>query len=146
MPRISSPIVARTVLRLPASYVVDGLALGGQLIFGADAYKQYQCSESEQFPAFIWCQKQRQEPSRWGGYVIEFHSAHSAMDRPTILTVTLSLHISIQPVLGLRLRACRQNSANVCANSEFRPRWVAKVVIAVWGRIELDRLTAGMFH
>ena len=38
-------------------YVVDGLALGGQVRFESDAYKQYQCGPSDKFPGFTWCHK-----------------------------------------------------------------------------------------
>jgi hypothetical protein len=38
-------------------YVVDGLALGGQVRPDSDAYKQYQCGPSDKFPGFVWCHK-----------------------------------------------------------------------------------------
>jgi len=40
-------------------YTVDGLALGAQLRFKSDAYKQYTCSPSDKFPGFTWCHKEQ---------------------------------------------------------------------------------------
>jgi hypothetical protein len=42
-------------------YAVDGVALGERL--GSAAYSTYQCSPSEQFSGFTWCQRTRQERS-----------------------------------------------------------------------------------
>ena len=39
-------------------YSVDGLALGAQVRFESQAYKQYSCSPSDKFPGFTWCHKE----------------------------------------------------------------------------------------
>jgi TPR repeat protein len=39
-------------------YTVDGLALGAQVRFESEAYKQYTCSPSDKFPGFTWCHKE----------------------------------------------------------------------------------------
>jgi len=39
-------------------YTVDGLALGTQVRFESEAYKQYTCSPSDKFPGFTWCHKE----------------------------------------------------------------------------------------
>lgn len=39
-------------------YVVDGLALGGQVVFESQAYRQYHCVPSEKFSGLTWCHKE----------------------------------------------------------------------------------------
>ena len=123
--------------------MVDGLALGGQLIFGADAYKQYQCSESEQFPAFIWCQKQRQEPSRWGEVTLSNSILHTRDGQ------AVYINRYVEPAYfnptGIRTQIESLSAKFGERPREFRipPRdGLPKAVIAVWGRIQLDPLTA----
>jgi hypothetical protein len=42
----------------PSPYVVDGLALGGQVRFESNVYKQYHCAPSEKFQGFTLCHKE----------------------------------------------------------------------------------------
>ncbi len=49
----------------PSSYVVDGLALGAQVSFESEAYRQYQCAPSEH-PGLTWCHKEKTEKTRRG--------------------------------------------------------------------------------
>lgn len=51
-----------------SSYVVDGLHLGGRVVFGSAAYLAYRCTPSEQFAGMTWCQRMRQETSPRGAY------------------------------------------------------------------------------
>jgi hypothetical protein len=58
-------------------YVVDGLQLGGRVQQDSSAYRQYQCSPSEQFSGFTWCQKKTKEPSSRGQYSSSYSILHS---------------------------------------------------------------------
>jgi hypothetical protein len=49
-------------------YAVDGLALGARLSSERAAYREYRCSRSDQFEAFTWCQKVRNDRERRGSY------------------------------------------------------------------------------
>lgn len=142
--QIASPIVAQNrPTDYPTSYVVDGLTLGGQVVFGSDAYKQYQCSESEQFPAFIWCQKQRREPSRWGEVTLSNSILHARDGQ----AVYISRYI--EPAY-FNPTDIRTQMESLSAKFAERPRefrippqhGLPKAVIAVWGRIQLDPISA----
>ena len=84
--QISSPIVAQNrPTAYPASYVVDGLALGGQLIFGADAYKQYQCPKVNSFQHSFGVRNK--DRSQVGGVKLRYRIPFCthAMDRPSYI-------------------------------------------------------------
>jgi hypothetical protein len=61
----------------PSIYVVDGLALGGQVKFDSEAYQSYNCVPSEQFAGFTWCQKKRDERVSRGQYTSSHSILHS---------------------------------------------------------------------
>src|SRR5271167_4249776 len=43
-------------------YVVDGLALGGQVESGGKPYQRYQCSPSDEFSGFLSCNEEHTTP------------------------------------------------------------------------------------
>ena len=57
----------------PSPYAVDGLPLGGQVLFDSQAYKKYHCAPSEKFPGFTWCHKE--ETKRENRIEITFSSS-----------------------------------------------------------------------
>jgi hypothetical protein len=59
-------------------YVVDGLALGGRIDFDGQSYRGYQCTPSEQFAGFTWCQKSGLETDPRGQYMSSRSILHSA--------------------------------------------------------------------
>ncbi len=48
---LTSPLAA-------SRYVVDGLALGGHVESKTKSYQRYQCSPSDEFPGFLWCNEE----------------------------------------------------------------------------------------
>jgi hypothetical protein len=56
----------------PSSYVVDGLALGGQVQFGSQAYQRYKCGPSDKFPGFTWCHEEH--TTKRGNEITHSHS------------------------------------------------------------------------
>lgn len=61
----------------PSIYVVDGLALGGQVNFDSEAYRSYNCVPSVQFAGFTWCQKKRDERIPRGRFKSSYSILHS---------------------------------------------------------------------
>jgi len=47
-----------------STYAIEGFALGARIPSDGPAYREYKCSPSDQFEAFTWCQKTRQERRR----------------------------------------------------------------------------------
>lgn len=58
-------------------YIVDGVSLGSRVVFDSPAYREYQCTPSEQFAGFTWCQKKRQEKDARGQYASTYSILHS---------------------------------------------------------------------
>jgi TPR repeat protein len=53
---LADPLASSTQI---SPYTVDGFALGAQLRFDSEAYKQYTCSPSDKFPGLTWCHKEQ---------------------------------------------------------------------------------------
>jgi hypothetical protein len=68
-------IQAKPVVASP--YVVDGLALGGHVKSGNQAYQAYQCRPSDQFSGFIWCHEEHTTPDNT---VMRSHSILQSQD------------------------------------------------------------------
>jgi hypothetical protein len=68
-------IQAKPVAASP--YVVDGLALGGHVKSGNQAYQAYQCRPSDQFSGFIWCHEEHTTPDNT---VMRSHSILQSQD------------------------------------------------------------------
>jgi hypothetical protein len=58
-------------------YAVEGLALGARISVDSSAYREYQCSPSDQFEGFTWCQKTRQQRERRSSSDITYSLLHS---------------------------------------------------------------------
>jgi hypothetical protein len=58
-------------------YIVDGVALGSRVVFDSPTYREYQCTPSDQFVGFAWCQKIRQENDARGQYTSTYSILHS---------------------------------------------------------------------
>jgi hypothetical protein len=124
-------------------YVVDGLALGGQVRFESEAYKQYQCSPSEKFPGFTWCHKEETKKDK------QTETAFSNSILHTRDGTAWYVNRYIEPAFFApnevqneidRLSAKFGEHAR-----EFRmpPReGLPNATIAVWGKIELEQLDA----
>ena len=59
-------------------FTVDGLALGGKVVFESANYSEYRCGPSEQFAGFTWCQRRKTESSPRGQYSSSNSILHSA--------------------------------------------------------------------
>lgn len=68
-------IQAKPVVASP--YVVDGLALGGHVKSGNQAYQADQCRPSDQFSGFIWCHEEHTTPDNT---VMRSHSILQSQD------------------------------------------------------------------
>jgi hypothetical protein len=58
-------------------YVINGLALGGRVRFDSASYREYQCTPSDQFEGFTWCQKTRKQRGRRGSFSASYSILHS---------------------------------------------------------------------
>jgi hypothetical protein len=79
-----------------SKYVVDGLALGGQVGFNSAAYREYRCGPSDQFKGFTWCQKKRVETEARGQFTSSYSILHSADG--AAFYVNRSLEPALSPV------------------------------------------------
>jgi predicted aspartyl protease len=124
-------------------YVVDGLTLGGKVHLDSNAYKQYHCGPSGNFPGFIWCHKERTEQSKRG----EITSSNSILHAPDGTAWYINRYI--EPAFfgpnDIR-KAIDQLSAKFGERPrEFRMshrRELPDALIATWGKVELKQLDA----
>jgi tetratricopeptide (TPR) repeat protein len=61
----------------PIIYSVDGLVLATQVNFQSEAYKQYDCGQSDKFSGFIWCHKEKHERAQRGDILTANSILHS---------------------------------------------------------------------
>ncbi|MGO9845259.1 MAG: hypothetical protein ACLPKT_01250 [Methylocella sp.] len=124
-------------------YVVDGLALGGEVRFESDAYKQYQCGPSEKFPGFTWCHKQ--ETKRENRIEITFSNSILHTQDGTALYINRYIEPAffapneVQNEID-RLSATFGEQARTFPMPQREG--LPNAVIAIWGKIQLEQLGA----
>ena len=74
-------VAASTLAQDKAVHIVGGFALGGKVKFDSEPYRKYECSPSEQFEGFIWCQSSRDERERRGAFKAYYGMLHSLMEQ-----------------------------------------------------------------
>jgi hypothetical protein len=122
-------------------YIVDGLPLGGRVVFESQAYKQYHCSPSEKFPGFTWCHKE--ETKREGHN--EILTSNSILHAPDGTAWYVNRYIEpaffgpkdIQSEIS-RLSAKFSEPARLLHMPQREG--FPKAVIAIWGNIELQQI------
>ncbi len=127
----------------PSPYVVDGLPLGGQVRFGSDAYRRYQCAQNEKFPGFTWCHKE--EIKHDGRNRITL--ANSILHTPDGTAWYVNRYI--EPTF-FAPNDVESEIDRLSATFSERPRLIRmsqrvglpNAVIAIWGKIQLDVLDA----
>jgi hypothetical protein len=124
-------------------YVVDGLALGGSVIFQSDVYKHYKCLPSEKFLGLTWCHKEKTERTKHGEVTFATSILHSADGS------ALYVNRYIEPAFFGQTDV-RTEIDRLSAKFGERPRelrlpsraGLPDAVIAVWGAIELKPLSS----
>jgi hypothetical protein len=122
-------------------YAVAGLRLGSRIRFDSSDYREYNCSPSEQFADFTWCQKTRQERDRRGFANVTYSILHS--QDGTIVYVNRFQ----EPALFAPNEAdaaIRRYSSNVGEKPQIkrlppRPGFPAGM-LATWGKVTLEPL------
>jgi tetratricopeptide (TPR) repeat protein len=79
-PDITPPRSARTEIEHGAQespYAVEGLALGGKVVFDSSVYREYECTPSEQFDGLVWCHRQTIENGPHGPFRSSYTILHS---------------------------------------------------------------------
>ena len=124
-------------------YIVDGLALGGQVRFESDAYRQYRCTWSDTFPGFTWCHKEKKERTQRG----EVTSSNSILHSQDGTAIYVNRYI--EPAF-FGPNQVRSEIERLTAKFGEDPHVIRmpprdglpNAVIAVWGAIKLEQLGA----
>jgi TonB family protein len=130
-------------LNQSSPYVVDGLALGGQVVFESQTYRQYHCTPSEKFPGFTWCHKEETKKERQN----EILSSNSILHTPDGTAWYVNRYI--EPAF-FGPSDVQSEIDRLSAKFSERPRemrlpprgGLSNAVIDVWGRIELEQIDA----
>jgi hypothetical protein len=129
-------LVAREA-RAASPYVVDGIALGASL----QPAREFQCSASEQFAEYTWCQRKRQERGRQGS----FSSTNSILHGREGSVAYVNREIRPAFFAGNDIQAeIKRLSARFGAPAR-ETRLPARedlshAVIALWGSLQLEEL------
>ncbi len=126
-----------------SKYSVDGLAQGDQVRFDSATYREYQCTPSDQFVGFTWCQKRRVETEARGQYTSSWSILHSADG------TTFYVSRSLVPAFFTADEA-NEEIARVSKKHGAQPRiipmppgsGVPNGAIALWGKVALEPLDA----
>lgn len=122
-------------------YVVDGLTLGGRVVFDSAVYRTYSCRPSDQFSTFTWCEKKSRESRDRFEWLKSNTIVHAADGTAQYINVTVDparfapgeIEREIERLssrFGERARLTRLS----------RQSDGSEGVIAVWGATELQRL------
>jgi hypothetical protein len=138
---LASIVLSANATAALAQYAVDGLALGTKLNFDSASYREYKCSPSDQFDGLTWCQKTRTDTEPRGPYTAAYSILHSREGN------LLYVNRSQEPAFFKRTEA--QDDIQRYSRSIGEPPRTIKMphrsgmadgVIAVWGKITLQRL------
>ena len=117
-------------------YVVDGVALGAPW----EGMREYQCSPSEQFPEYEWCQRKREERTRLG----PFRSTTSILNgRDAVAYVTREIRPAFFARNDMTAEIKRLSAKYGAPARELRlpeRENLSRAVIVVWGSVELEKL------
>jgi hypothetical protein len=118
-------------------YVVDGIALGASFAPG----REYQCSASEQFPEYTWCQRKRQEKAKPGAFGATTSILRSRGG--SIAYVEREIRPAFFAGNDIKTEIKRLSTRHGAAARETwlrgRPD-LPSAVIAVWGALELEEI------
>jgi hypothetical protein len=122
--------------RAASPYVVDGVALGASL----QSTREYQCSPSEQFTEYTWCQRKRQE--RTGRRT--FSSTTSVLhDGGGVAYVNREIRPAFFARNDIQTEVKRLSARFGAPAHEVRlpeREGISNAVIAVWGSLQLEPL------
>jgi hypothetical protein len=124
-----------------SAYAVSGVALGATVQFDRPAFKQYECSPSDQFEGFTWCQKTRQEKERRGRFSSTYSILHSRGG------VAVYIDRYLEPAFfGAReadddIREYSRNIGETPRITRMPQRaGFPNAILALWGKVELEPL------
>jgi hypothetical protein len=89
---IPVPVPYSANFSLSPNFVVDGLALGGEVYPDSAIYKSYACRQSDDFAGFTWCRVHHTKMSKFGRYTSWVTILHSGANRNLVGIVTSKLN------------------------------------------------------
>ena len=119
-------------------YVVDGISLGASF----DSRRGYQCSPSDQFPQYTWCERKRHERGRRGG----FDSTTSILQDGSVAYIGREIRPAFFADDDMEVEIKRLSARFGSAAREMRlpdRDGISDAVIALWGNITLEKLDSG---
>jgi len=150
---LGTPVVALTAsgplnklvkipLASPAAvsrYIVDGLALGGQVKPWSQPYLRYQCNPSDQFPGFISCNEEHTIP---GKEVTRYHSILESQDGTAYYVNSYFQPAFFDPndVQNEISRMSSEFGQQARIIQMPQREGFPNAVIAIWGAIQLEPL------
>jgi hypothetical protein len=125
----------------PTTYMVDGLSLGGKVIFDSNLFKQYKCNLTE-YPGMTYCNKQqldhtgRGEAMSWTSIIHNQDGTIVYANR--YITPAFFDHDDMKTEID-RLSAKFDETARVLQMPKHEG--LPGALIAVWGQLKLEQIT-----
>jgi hypothetical protein len=116
-------------------YVVDGTSLGASF----DSRRGYQCSPSEQYPQYTWCERKRHERGSHGG----FDSATSILHDGSVAYVSREIRPAFfaDDDVETEIKRLSARFGGTARQMRLPDREdISNAVIALWGKIALEEL------
>jgi hypothetical protein len=116
-------------------YVVDGISLGASF----DSRRGYQCSPSEQYPQYTWCERKRHERGRRGG----FDSTISILQDGSVAYVGREIRPAFFADDDMEAEIKRLSARFGGATRQIRlpdRDDISNAIIALWGNVSLEEL------
>ena len=126
----------------PSAYAVEGLPLGGQVKFDSTVYAQYQCTPSDQFSGFKWCQRKSKVGAGQSAPTKSNTILHTSDGTAQYINVEIEpASFGPNEIAGEIARlSAKYGQAKVITLP--RRDGLPEATIASWGRVQLEPLDA----
>ncbi|MBV8746463.1 MAG: hypothetical protein JO134_15610, partial [Xanthobacteraceae bacterium] len=124
-------------------YTVNGLQLGARLAPNSGAYREYNCSPSEQFAGLTWCSRSSPEKGSYGQKSASFSLLRTSDGTIAYANHAADLTSFSQDAAKKELQKLAQRfGAPRIIDMPHKPK-LAQGMIASWGDVVLEPLDAG---
>jgi hypothetical protein len=123
-----------------SKYVVEGLALGSPVKVDSAVYREFQCSPSDQFDGFTWCQRSRRESERRGSFNVTSSILHAANGNAFYINRSERPAFFDRGELNEDIQRIARRIGASPRLSKMPHRADLDATIALWGNVELEPL------
>jgi S1-C subfamily serine protease len=138
---VAVPVPYSANFSLSPNFVVDGLALGGEVYPDSAIYKSYACRQSDDFAGFTWCRVHHTKMSKFGRYTSWVTILHSGANKVAFITQAIIPAFFQRDDVDRELQRLSRGFGRPVQilRVDSRPD-VPNAVLAAWGAVTLTPL------